>query len=78
MTQKEIENLKSKGMAFNSPDPKPFQDAPRKTDFYKEMKGKSGDEPWAPLEISRHPGMISDNPGLAQPLRLRRRSPPRT
>jgi len=31
MTQQEIENLKSKGMVINSPDPKPFQDALRKT-----------------------------------------------
>ena len=52
MTQKEIENLKSKGMMFNSPDPKPFQDALRKTDFYKEMKNKSGDKAWALLEKS--------------------------
>ena len=50
MTQKEIENLKSKGMVFNSPDPKPFQDALRKTDFYSEMKNKSGDKAWALLE----------------------------
>ena len=50
MTQKEIENLQSTGMAFNSPDPKPFQDALRKTDFYAEMKNKSGDKAWALLE----------------------------
>jgi hypothetical protein len=30
MTQKEIENLKSKAMVFNAPDPKPFQEALRK------------------------------------------------
>jgi TRAP-type transport system periplasmic protein len=52
MSQEEIENLKSKGMMFNSPDPKPFQDALRKTDFYKEMKNKSGDKAWALLEKS--------------------------
>jgi len=50
MTQKEIENLKSKGMTFNSPDPKPFQDALRKTDFYQEMKKKSGEQAWTLLE----------------------------
>jgi tripartite ATP-independent transporter DctP family solute receptor len=50
MTQQEIENLKGKGMVFNSPDPKPFQDALRKTDFYSEMKNKSGDKAWALLE----------------------------
>ncbi len=37
-------------MVFNSPDPKPFQDALRKTDFYPEMKKKSGEEAWALLE----------------------------
>jgi TRAP-type C4-dicarboxylate transport system substrate-binding protein len=50
MTREEIENLKGKGMVFNSPDPKPFQDALRKTDFYAEMKKKSGDKAWALLE----------------------------
>ena len=50
MTQTEIENLKSKGMAFNSPDPKPFQDALLKTDFYSEMRAKSSDKAWALLE----------------------------
>jgi TRAP-type transport system periplasmic protein len=50
MTQKEIENLKSKGMVFNSPDLKSFQDALRKTDFYAQMKNKSGDQAWALLE----------------------------
>jgi TRAP-type transport system periplasmic protein len=50
MTKKEIENLKGKGMVFNSPDPKPFQDALRKTDFYPQMKKKSGDQAWALLE----------------------------
>jgi TRAP-type transport system periplasmic protein len=52
MTQKEIENLKSKGMVINSPDPQPFQDALRKTTFYKDMKSKSGDKAWALLEKS--------------------------
>jgi len=37
-------------MVFNSPDPKPFQDALRKTDFYPEMKTKSGDKAWVLLE----------------------------
>jgi TRAP-type transport system periplasmic protein len=50
MTKKEIVNLTGKGMVFNSPDPKPFQDALRKTDFYAEMKTKSGDQAWALLE----------------------------
>jgi len=50
MTAKEIENLKGKGMVFNSPDPKLFQDALRQTDFYPEMKKKSGDKAWTLLE----------------------------
>ena len=52
MTEQEIENLKSKGMVINSPDPKLFQDALRKTTFYKDMKSKSGDKAWALLEKS--------------------------
>jgi tripartite ATP-independent transporter DctP family solute receptor len=50
MTKDEIETLKGKGMVFNSPDPKQFQDALRRTDFYPEMKKKSGDKAWALLE----------------------------
>jgi TRAP-type transport system periplasmic protein len=50
MTKKEIEILKGKGMVFNSPDLKPFQEALRKTDFYAEMKQKSGDKAWMLLE----------------------------
>jgi tripartite ATP-independent transporter DctP family solute receptor len=50
MTQQEIENLKSKGMVFNAPDAKLFQDALRKTDFYPEMKKKSGEKAWGLLE----------------------------
>jgi TRAP-type C4-dicarboxylate transport system substrate-binding protein len=50
LTQQEIENLKSKGMVFNAPDAKLFQDALRKTDFYPEMKKKSGEKAWGLLE----------------------------
>jgi TRAP-type transport system periplasmic protein len=50
LTQNEIRTLQDKGMVFNSPDPKAFQDALRKTDFYKEMKNKSGDKAWALIE----------------------------
>jgi len=39
-------------MSINSPDPKPFLDALRKTTFYKDMKSKSGDKAWALLEKS--------------------------
>jgi TRAP-type C4-dicarboxylate transport system substrate-binding protein len=52
MTEQEIENLKGKGMVINSPDAQPFQDALRKTTFYKDMKSKSGDKAWALLEKS--------------------------
>ena len=50
MTNKEIQNLKNKGMSFNSPDPKPFQQTLRQTGFYPAMKKKSGDKAWALLE----------------------------
>jgi len=50
MTRQEIDKLKGKGMLFNSPDPKSFQDALRKTDFYPEMKKKSGEKAWGLLE----------------------------
>ncbi len=50
MTKKEIDNLTGKGMAFNSPDAKLFQDALRKTDFYSEMKNRSGEKAWGLLE----------------------------
>jgi TRAP-type transport system periplasmic protein len=50
MTATEIKNLQTKGMVFNSPDAKLFQDALRKTDFYAEMREKSGAETWAMLQ----------------------------
>ena len=42
--------LKSKGMVFNYPDPKSFRDALSKAGFYKEWRGKFGDEAMAKLE----------------------------
>jgi tripartite ATP-independent transporter DctP family solute receptor len=42
--------LKSKGMIFNYPDPKSFRDALSKAGFYKEWRGKFGDEAMAKLE----------------------------
>jgi tripartite ATP-independent transporter DctP family solute receptor len=42
--------LKSKGMIFNYPDPKSFRDALSKAGFYKEWRGKFGEEAMAKLE----------------------------
>ena len=50
MTKQETENLTGKGMVFNTPDTKPFQDVLKKAGFYGEMKQKSGDKAWALLE----------------------------
>jgi TRAP-type transport system periplasmic protein len=44
------ESLKQKGMAVNTTDPVPFQDALRKAGFYADWKGRFGDESWAILE----------------------------
>jgi len=49
-TAEETKNLTSKGMVFNDPDIKPFQEALKKAGFYGEMKKKSGDKAWALLE----------------------------
>jgi TRAP-type C4-dicarboxylate transport system substrate-binding protein len=50
MTKKEIANLTTKGLTFNSPDPQPFREVLHKTGFYPEMKAKTGDKTWALLE----------------------------
>ena len=50
MTKNETMTLEGKGMVFNSPDTKPFQDALRKSGFYDDMKKTSGDKAWALLE----------------------------
>jgi TRAP-type transport system periplasmic protein len=50
MTKNETKTLESKGMVFNSPDTKPFQDELRKSGFYDDMKKTSGDKAWALLE----------------------------
>ena len=50
MTRKEIDNLKSKGMVFNSPDPQPFREVLHNSGFYPEMKAKAGDQAWALLQ----------------------------
>ena len=50
MTKEEVQNLTGKGMVFNTPDVKPFQEVLKKAGFYGEMKQKSGDKAWALLE----------------------------
>jgi len=50
MTKEEIQNLTGKGLTFNQPDVKPFQDVLKKAGFYGEMKKKSGDKAWTLLE----------------------------
>jgi len=50
MTRNETKALEGKGMVFNSPDTKPFQDELRKSGFYADMKERSGDKAWALLE----------------------------
>ena len=44
------DELVSKGMQFNGPDPALFREALRKAGFYAEWKKKYGDEAWAILE----------------------------
>ena len=46
------DELISKGMQFNDPDPALFREALRKAGFYAEWKKKYGDEAWAILEKS--------------------------
>ena len=43
-------DLTSKGMEFIKVDPKPFRDKLQTAGFYKEWKGKYGDEAWSVLE----------------------------
>jgi tripartite ATP-independent transporter DctP family solute receptor len=50
MTADETKNLTSKGMVFNTPDVKPFQEVLKKSGFYGDMQKKSGDKAWALLE----------------------------
>lgn len=45
-------DLQSKGLAFNAPAPDTFRAALRNAGFYKEWKGRFGDEAWAALEAS--------------------------
>jgi TRAP-type transport system periplasmic protein len=42
--------LEKQGVAFNTPDKKPFRDTLMAAGFYTEWKGKFGAEPWGLLE----------------------------
>jgi len=46
------QDLTSKGLVFNQPDPAPFRDKLRSAGFYTEWKNKYGEEAWALLERS--------------------------
>jgi tripartite ATP-independent transporter DctP family solute receptor len=46
------QDLATKGLTFNRPDPGPFRDKLRSAGFYNEWKGKYGDEAWSLLEKS--------------------------
>jgi tripartite ATP-independent transporter DctP family solute receptor len=46
------QDLSSKGLIFNRPDPAPFRDKLRSAGFYNEWKSKYGDEAWSLLEKS--------------------------
>jgi len=50
MTQTEQQNLTTKGLAFNTPDIKPFREALGKSGFYLDIRKTSGDEGWVVLE----------------------------
>jgi tripartite ATP-independent transporter DctP family solute receptor len=50
MTKEETQNLTGKGMTFNNPDTKPFQEVLKNAGFYPEMKQKSGEKAWTLLE----------------------------
>jgi tripartite ATP-independent transporter DctP family solute receptor len=44
------QDLATKGLVFNRPDPAPFRDKLRAAGFYTDWKGKYGDEAWSLLE----------------------------
>jgi TRAP-type transport system periplasmic protein len=46
------QDLASKGLVFNKPDPAPFRDKLRSAGFYTDWKNKYGEEAWAILEKS--------------------------
>src|SRR5262249_52639630 len=50
MDKKEIQHLTEKGLTFNTPDTKPFQEALRKSGYYPDLKKRMGDHAWSLLE----------------------------
>ncbi|MBV9862252.1 MAG: TRAP transporter substrate-binding protein [Alphaproteobacteria bacterium] len=50
MNRTEMDGLKAKGLIFNTPDTKPFQETLRQTGFYPDMKKELGDQAWGLLE----------------------------
>ena len=50
MDKTEIDKMTKAGLAFNTPDTKPFQEALRKSGFYPDMKKEMGDKAWGLLE----------------------------
>jgi tripartite ATP-independent transporter DctP family solute receptor len=46
------QDLASRGLVFNEPDPEPFREALRKAGFYSEWRYRYGEEAWAILESS--------------------------
>ncbi|MFO1126835.1 MAG: TRAP transporter substrate-binding protein [Rhodospirillales bacterium] len=49
------QDLATKGLAFNQPDPAPFREALRKAGFYSEWRHRFGGEAWAMLEATTGP-----------------------
>jgi TRAP-type C4-dicarboxylate transport system substrate-binding protein len=56
MGREETQILTGKGIIFNSPDTKPFQEVLRKSGYYTDMRQKSGEKTWALLE--KHVGAL--------------------
>ena len=50
LNQSVADDLKQRGMVFNSPDPAPFREALSKAGYYKQWKDTFGPEAWALLE----------------------------
>jgi tripartite ATP-independent transporter DctP family solute receptor len=55
MDKGEVQKMTEKGLVFNTPDTKPFQEVLRKSGFYPDMKKKFGDKAWGLLEKSVGP-----------------------
>ena len=51
------DQLKQKGLTFNTPNKKPFQEALKTAGFYKEWREKFGEDAWKTLE--KYSGALS-------------------